>query len=293
MISGSRLKEQYYLWRQLRKFRKCHGYELDLENPRSYNEKIVWRKIYDRNPLFPVLMDKYRSRDLVGKILGDDAAGNILIPLLFSTENPEEIPFDDLPEEYIVKPNHGSGWYIIVDKEHRMPRDKIISKCRKWMKTTYGQNGMEWAYSLVRPLIMVEQLLKDSMGRLASDFKFHVFHGKVVWVFVMHDRFGVPLIARYDRDFNRLLRNSSYPEGPDIPRPENFEKMVHVAEELAGSMDYLRVDLYNIDGKVFFGEFTIYPGSGFMPMGPEEFDRQLGECWHLDRGHARDFEPWF
>ena len=116
--------------------------------------------------------------------LGKEAGEKILVPLLFVTEDPEEIPFDDLPEEYIIKPNHGSGWSIIVDRDHKVPRKKIISKCRKWMKKTYGQSKMEWAYSQVRPMIMVEELLKDSNGVLPTDFKFEVFSGKVANVYL-------------------------------------------------------------------------------------------------------------
>lgn len=192
MSLGDLIKEQYYLLRLRQRFRKCHGYRLDLENPKSYNEKIVLRKIYDRNPLFPILSDKYRARKFVIERLGEKVGGEIPVPLLFVTENPEDIPFDELPEEYIVKPNHGSGWSIMIDSSHKAEPGEIVARCRKWLGMTYGERYMEWAYSQVKPLIMVEKLLKDSRERLAPDFKFYVFHGTVQMVYVLHDRFGTP-----------------------------------------------------------------------------------------------------
>lgn len=282
------LKEQLYLQKNLRKFFRFHGYHADLENPRSFNEKIFWRKIFDRNTLFPLVLDKYKARNYVIQTMGKEEGQKILIPLLSVSFDPGEIPFDQLPEEYIVKPNHGSGWSIIVDKEHRVPRERIISQCRKWLRMTYGREKMEWAYSEIEPRIMVEKLLKDSRGRLASDFKFHVFGGKVEWVFVMHDRFGSPSAARYLRDFTRMGNEpQNYKSTQDLPKPENYVAMVDIAEKLAKPFDYIRVDLYNVDGEIFFGEFTIYPASGLNPM-ERGLDLHLGSKWQLDREHQRD-----
>lgn len=287
------LKEQYYFQRQRIKFFKCHAYHFDLENPVKFSEKIIWRKIFDRNPLFPILCDKYRSREYVIERLGMEAGREILVPLIFVTEDPEEIPFDDLPEEYIVKPSHGSGWSIIVDQERRVPRRKIVSQCKKWLDRTYGGSKMEWGYSPVKPRIMIEKLLKDSEGKFVPDFKFHVFRGRVEWLFVLHDRLGTLSMARYDRMFNRFYSDTQYSDGPDIAKPENFEKMVEIAEKLAGSLDYLRVDLYNVDGKTFFGELTLYQSSGLAPFRQEGLEEQMGACWVLNRDHVRSFKPWF
>ncbi|MBN2245098.1 MAG: hypothetical protein JW755_04565 [Candidatus Aminicenantes bacterium] len=286
-------KEQYYFLRQRKKFRKCHGYELDLENPGSFNEKIFWRKVFDRNPVFPLLTDKYRSREFVIERLGEEAGGKILVPLLFVTGNPEEIPFDDLPEEYIVKPNHGSGWSIIVDKQHQVSRENIVSQCRKWLRKTYGRSKMEWSYSQVKPLIMVEKLLKDRCGRLAPNFKFFVFHGRVEMIDLFYDHFREQ--AFYDRDFRKLdvkRHDAKYSELTGITKPECFEEMVSISERLGSGLDFLRVDLYHLEGKIFFGEFTIYPASGLGPYEPSGFDRSLGQKWELNREFARSFKPW-
>lgn len=288
----SSLHDQYRILEQRLKFYRCHGYRLDLEDPRSFNEKIVWRKIFDRNPLFPQVMDKLGARSYVKKTLGKEGE-EILIPLLLVTEGPADIPFELLPEEYIVKPNHGSGWYVIVGHEKRVPREEIIKQGRKWLRKTYGKSKMEWAYRNIQPRIMVEKLLRNRQGRLASDFKFHVFNGKVEWVFVMHDRFGSRSAARYLRDFSRMDSGpTSCKRAKDISEPENFGKMLEIAEKLGRPFDYIRVDLYNVEGAIYFGEFTLYPASGLNPM-EKAMDFRMGEKWDLDRRFARDFRPWF
>lgn len=287
------MQEQYRIIEQRRKFFRSHGYRLGLDNPMTYNEKIMWRKIFDRNPLFPKLSDKLCARSYVLEKLGQTEGEAILVPLLFATQDPAEIPFEDLPEEYIVKPNHGSGWSIIVDRERQVPRERIISQCRKWLKRTYGQKKMEWAYSGIKPCIMVEKLLKDNRGRLAPDFKFYVFNGTTGMVYVLYDRFGSPTEAFYDRGFKRLRVNTSFPDGPEIREPENFGKMIEISEKLASELDFLRVDLYDVDGRIFFGEFTLYPASGMYRYAPLGFERKLGEHWPLNREYSRDFRPWF
>ncbi len=284
------VREQIRFLKTQNKFHKQHGYFADLQNPKLYSEKIFWRKVYDRNPLFPVLLDKYKSREYVVQRLGPETGPRILVPLLFATDKPEEIPFDSFSRPYIVKPNHGSGWSIIVVQPEKGDRREIMRSCRSWLKTTYGGEYMEWAYSRVPPLIMVERLLKDSKERLASDYKFHVFHGEVKWVFVMHDRFGNRSVSRHDKFFNPL---SAYDRSGETKKPENFDEMVVIAEKLADSLDYVRVDMYNIDGKIFFGEFTLYPASGLQKLYSMDFEREIGAIWELNQEYAREFKPLY
>ncbi|MGC9372420.1 MAG: ATP-grasp fold amidoligase family protein [Thermovirgaceae bacterium] len=283
-------REQFRFFKTQRKFYKRHGYFANLQDPRLYSEKIFWRKVYDRNPLFPEMVDKYRSREYVTKRLGPETARRILVPLLFATQKPEDIPFESFSEPYIVKPNHGSGWLIIAEDPARANSKEIIQRCRKWLGTTYGQEEMEWAYSKIKPLIMVELLLKDSQGKPASDYKFHVFHGEVKWVFVMHDRFGNRSFSRYDKFFYPL---APYPKGEKTHKPKNYEEMVKMAETLSSSLDYVRVDMYNIEGNIFFGEFTLYPASGLQKLFSLEVERQRGALWNLSHEHMREFRPWF
>lgn len=288
------LKEQFFFWKQKKKFARIHKYQPDLEDPETFNEKILWRKIYDRNPLFPVLMDKFRARSYVRDVLGNSSADKILIPLLFCTQQPEEIPFDSLPEEYVVKPNHGSGWVIMVDRGHPVSKEKIISKSKRWLKKKYGQSRMEWAYGHIKPCLMVEKLLKDRNGRHVPDFKFHVFNGRVQWVKVILDRYGNSREVNLDRDFNLIqVCSDKRPACFDLEKPSGFEEMVRISEKLATPLDYLRVDLYCFDGEIFFGEFTLYPNSGFNLFDPADFDRVIGGFWKLERNNARYFEQRF
>jgi len=235
------LKEQFFFWRQKKKFAKVHKYKPDLGDPKTFNEKILWRKIFDRNPLFPVLTDKFLARSYIRDVLGNSYAEKILVPLLFCTQNPEEIPFDSLPDEYVVKPNHGSGWVIIVDSDHPARRGEIISKGKKWLNKKYGQSRMEWAYRYIKPCLMVEKLLKDRNGRHVPDFKFHVFNGKVRWVKVILDRFGNSSEANIDRGFNLInVCSDKRPVCCDFEKPPGFEEMVLLSEKLAAPLDYLR-----------------------------------------------------
>ena len=286
------LKDQFRLLKQQRKFYKFHHYNLDLNNPRTFNEKIVWRKVFDRNPLFPQLADKFRAREYMREKLGEKTTEKLLAPLLLVTENPEEMFSHELPEEYIVKPNHGSGWYIIVDRERPAAQDKIVSQCRKWLWKTYGKSKMEWAYREIRPCILVEKLLRDREGTLASDFKFHVFNGKVAWVKVILDRFGSSTELSYDRAFNIInVSSDKRPVGTEIQKPKGFEEMIDIAEILAGSIDFLRVDFLTMKDQFFLGELTLYPSSGFIRFYPADFDIEWGKLWKLDRTHAREFRP--
>jgi len=143
------------------------GYPLNLQNPQSFNEKIVWKKIYDRNPLLPMTADKYEVRSYIKEVLGEKKAKEILIPLLYVTDQPETIPFDRLPSAFMVKPNHASGKKIIVENGHYHP-EEIIKTCQRWLRTPYlyGLEKMEWAYQLVKRKIVIEALLREDDGKI-------------------------------------------------------------------------------------------------------------------------------
>jgi hypothetical protein len=158
------------------KFYKELGYPLNLKNPISFNEKIFWKKIYDRNPLLPVASDKYQVRSYVQVLLGEERAREILIPLLYVTNRPETIPFERLPSAFIIKPNHASGRNIIVKDGHYNQKE-IIKTCQRWLKTPYGLEKLEWAYQSIKRKIVIEELLLEE-GEVPTDFKFHMFHGK-------------------------------------------------------------------------------------------------------------------
>ena len=267
-----------------RRFKKLRGYDLNLDSPTSFSEKVVWKKLYDRNPLLTITADKYQVRTYLEQKLGRGEAKKILIPLLFVTDNPEEIPFDDLPDKYIIKANHGSHWNIIVD-DAVVDRKKIVSTCRKWLKQRYGLAKNEWAYKNIKRKIVIEKLLIDEEGKIPKDYKFFVFHGVCKKIMVFSDRYSRQgkKVLSFDRDWNCVSLPITGRSGTTIEKPETFQEMLNLAEKLGKDFDFVRVDLYTINKKVFFGELTHYPMSGSSLPAPRENDIELGKFWDLER----------
>jgi len=271
--------------KERKKFKRTTGYELNLKNPRSFTEKIVWKKIYDRNPLMPIVADKYRVRRYVTEILGREEAEKVLVPLLHVTDRPETIPFDDLPHEFIIKPNHASKKHLIIEKDSVIDRRKIIETCNEWLSRPFGYLRHEWAYQKIARKIVIEGLLRDSDGRLPSDYKFFVFHGRCHLIQVIYDRFNQANLSYYTPEWEHLDVKGRLKPGEFKPRPENLESMVRVAESLGAYFDAIRVDLYSVNGRVYFGELTNYHISGRVAWTPVSFDFELGAKWKTEPGY--------
>jgi len=263
-----------------RRFYRKLGYPLNLKNPQSFNEKIVWKKIYDRNPLLPITADKYRVRSYLKDVLGEEQANQILIPILYVTDKPKTIPFDRLPSSFIIKPNHASGRSLIVKDGHYNPKE-IIRTCKRWLQTPYGLEKLEWAYQPIKRKIIVEELLLEE-GKIPRDIKFHMFHGKCKIVNITYNRKNNPTISIFNEKWKLLtLRGFRYSQGPKIEKPKNYDKMIEIAEKLSNNFDHIRVDFYNIKGEIYFGELTHYVASGRVKFVPNSFDFELGKCWKI------------
>jgi len=268
-----------YQVEKIKFFRKL-GYPLNLKNPQSYNEKIIWKKIYDRNHLLPITADKCQVRTYLKEVLGEKRAKNVLIPLLFVTDQPETIPFERFPPSFIVEPNHASGLQIMVENG-TYNKEKIIKTCKRWLKTPYGLEKLEWAYQFIERKIVVEKLLRDDERNIPSDFRFNIFNGKCksVHAIFRNDH----SISSFDEKWNFLsIKILNCKIGPKIKKPKNFEIMLKLAEKLSKPFDYVRVDLYNLKGKIFFGELTHYPASGINKFEPQSFDFKLGNYWKIE-----------
>lgn len=262
-------------------FRKL-GYPLNLKNPQSYNEKIIWKKIYDRNHLLPITADKYQVRTYLKEVLGEEKAKEILIPLLYVTDQPETIPFERLSSDFIVKVTHGSGLNIMVENGD-FNQEEIIKNCRRWLKTPYGFEKLEWAYQPIKRKIVIETLLHDDDGNIPKDFKFHMFHGKCKLVHIVFNRINNLSRSYFDEKWNFLsVKRPDYPQGQKIEKPKNYEIMLALAEKLSKPFDYVRVDLYELNGKIYFGELTHYPDSGILKFEPSSFDFELGKYWKIE-----------
>lgn len=274
--------------RERRVFLEKMGYKLDLKNPRSFSEHIVWKKIYDRNPILPMLADKFRVREYVKRILGKEAE-DILIPLLFSTVNPETIPFDKLSGEYIIKSNHNSGPHFIVQKGEIPNKKMIVEGLKKQLKYDYGILKHEWAYKKIKKkMVVIERLLRDEGGQLPKDYKLHMIKGECAFIQVDFDRFIDHSRTLYDEDWNFLPVTLKFKQGRDEPRPKNLEKMLYIARRLSEYFDYIRIDLYSIGSRVYLGEMTHYPGSGMERFTPESYDFDLGKYWQKSNEDKRN-----
>lgn len=276
-------------FRRLKKlfFQKV-GYALELKSPASYNQKVIWKKLNDRNPLLTFTADKFTARIFVKQMLGPETAKQILIPLLFVGNDPEAIPFDQLPENFIVKANHGSKMHVIVKGDKQQQQEQIKYQARKWLRTAYGIFHYEWAYRNIKPCILIEELLQTRDGQLPLDYKLYCFHGKCKVIRISENRFAEEDHALYyDIDWNLMdVDNPGYPKSlQTFEKPANLKKLIQTAELLSRKFDAVRIDLYNVDGHIYFGEFTHYDASGMGRFDPQSFDFELGGFWEIKPGY--------
>src|SRR5690606_24497397 len=218
-----------------RQYNKKTGYVLNIKNPKSFNEKICWKKIYDRNPLMAKAADKYEVRNLVKDLLGEDEANNILIPLLYVTDDPKTIPFEKFDCEYIIKANHGSGTNIIVSDD-KFNNEKIIKTCMRWLRMPYGLFTHEWAYRHMDKKIVIEKLLRDQGGNLPLDYKFHMINGRCEMIQVNQGLFSdesTRTLTLYTPDWQKIDVFWEYPSADPIDRPEALSRMLSIAEKLS------------------------------------------------------------
>lgn len=268
-------------------FKKTFSYKLDLKNPKTLNEKLQWKKIYDRKDIYTLCSDKYKVRDYIDERIG----AQYLIPLILATDNPKKIKYEELPDSFIMKYNHNSGHNIIVRKKGYAQIEKIRLEGRRWLKRNYYQTSKEWQYKNIKPLIIVEKLLVDENGNVPLDYKFHCFHEKVEAIQVDIDRFENHKRNFYDTNWKLLpfiwctFKNAKplWGNGRDIDRPILLKEMIDVAEKLSKGFDYVRVDLYSFENKVYFGEMTFTHGGGYEMFYPAEYDKIFGEKLKLNR----------
>ena len=259
-------------------FKATMDYPLNLENPKSFNEKLQWLKLYDRNPLYTKLVDKYKVREYISEKIGED----YLIPLLGVWDDPEEIDFDSLPNKFVLKCNHNSGlgMCICTDKS-KIDIKKVKNELKSGLAQNYYLNGREWPYKNVQRKIIAEKyMVNDSNSNEFTDYKFFCFNGYVDCVMVCLDRSsGNPKFYFFDKDWNFKRYDQlglTMPEDFTIDKPKCIDEMFEIASELSKGIPYVRVDLYQSYNKIFFGELTFYPDSGFDSTITPEADLYWG-----------------
>lgn len=274
---------------EIARFKSIHGYPLDLDNPKSFNQKIMHKKLFDRNPLLPITADKYRARNYIRSKLGYTTEAH-LIPLLWVCQRPEDIPFDHFPDSYIIKPNNGAGRWVICNKgsfninkhpvSRSLSRKEQIDVCKRWFHSVHGQADREWVYGEIAPLIIVEKLIQDRQGNIPWDYRFCMFAGKCKMIYVTNYEGIKQYFSFYDESWNKLnVRRELI--GEPVAKPACFDEMLRAAEVLSKDFDFVRIDFFVADGYYYFSEITHYPGSGYSKITPTEFDFKLGEYWEL------------
>ncbi len=257
-----------------------HRYWPEFENPKTFSEKIWHRMLCNRDPLLTLVSDKFRVRDYIAQKGGSD----YLIPLLWYGDNPENIPFEDLPNKFVIKANHGCGYNIIVQNKTLMDIPQIKNQLRKWLNENFCQEkglGITWAYKNITPTIMIESFL-DNNGQVPEDYKFFCYSGRAEFIQVSYDRFGDASERIVTCDFEPLeLYNGQKLYPGQVVSPDNYKDMLRIAESLAHGFDFIRVDLYSVGGRIYFGELTCYPAGGLARFIPKKYDFVFGEKWKV------------
>lgn len=260
------------------------GRPLDLEAPSTFNEKLQWLKLHDRNPLYIKLVDKYAVKEYIEKQLGAE----YVIPTLGVWDNADDIDFDKLPQKFVLKCTHDSHGLVICKDKSKLDIPAAREVLKKGLRRNYFIVGREWPYKSVPPRIIAEEYMTDEPDVDSfTDYKFFCFDGEVDCVMVCLDRqTGDTKFYFFDRDWNlkRLnKRGKAAPEGFTIPKPKMMDEMFKIAEKLSQGMPFVRVDLYQSCGKIYFGELTFYPDSGFDANILPETDQYWGSLIKLKK----------
>lgn len=261
-------------------FRNRMKKPLNLKQPKTYNEKLQWLKLYNRRPEYTMMVDKYKVKEYVKSIIGEE----FIIPTIGVWEKFNQIDFEKLPEQFVLKCTHDSGGLVICNDREKLDKKKAKNQIEHCLKRSYFKNTREWPYKNVKPRIIAEKYMVDESGYELKDYKFFVFNGQVKAMFIATDR-GLDSETCFDffnRDFQHLSFTNGHPNSKEkIAKPQNFDKMIALAEKLGEKIPHARIDFYNINGAVFFGEITFFHWSGLKPFIPEEWDYTFGNWIEL------------
>lgn len=278
-----RIADEKYL---KKRFLFFQGYPLNLNDPQTLNEKLQWLKLNDKRDIHVTYADKYLVRNYIAANFGKD----LLIPLLFSTTNYREIRAENLPDTpFILKASHDSGSNLIVRDKNEIDWKRARVDCHWWLLRKYAYQGREWWYNRMKPRIVAEKLLVTASGKIPNDYKLNCINGKVEFIYVSIDREGSNKRNIYDKDWKPLHFTWAHPKkdaahlrGEEIAPPSNLKRMIEIAEKVAQQFPYVRVDFYEVDDKLYFGEITQCHGGGFDQMRPIEWDYKWGKMIDLN-----------
>lgn len=273
---GKNLKDSTFLKFQ---YYSRFGKRLNLKNPKTFNEKLQWLKLNDRNREYTKMVDKIEAKKWVAERIGEE----YIIPTLGVWHRAEDIDFDSLPDQFVLKTNHDSGGVVICKDKSTFDKEAAKRKLNESLQRDFYKYGREWPYKNVEPRILAEKYLapenRDSDGNI-PDYKLMCFNGIVKCSFVVTER-GTEdglKVTFFDNEWKKMPFERHYPaSNKKLDRPAHYPKMVELAEKLSKGIKFVRVDFYEADDRIFFGEMTFYPGCGYEEFTPEEWDRKLGD----------------
>jgi len=267
-----------YPYCQLYYFAKMKNFG-NFKNPKTFNEKINWRKLYDHNPLYTKLSDKYAVREYIAEKIGEE----YLVPLLGVWNNVNEIDFDKLPSKFVLKCTHDSGSIVICKDKGDFDTEKAKKKLNICQKKNFYWQAREWQYKDMEPKIIAEKYLVDESSIELKDYKIFCFGGKPEFIQVDFNRFNGHKRNLYDTDWNFCDFEIKYPSNKNIKikKPSQLENMLHLAEILSKEHSHVRVDFYIAENRIYFGELTFTHGGGFEKFKPSQYDRKIGDLWKI------------
>lgn len=260
--------------------KKSGGRIVNLDSPILFSEKLQWYKLYHRDPLMQRVANKFTVRDYIKEI----GYGSLLNDLLGVYTDVNKIDFDRLPQQFVLKGAHGSGFNIIVKDKSKLNRRRAKMMMKSWLRQNIAWSGREWVYKDMSRQIIAEKYLEDETGEL-RDYKFYCFNGKPAFMQLEVGR-GTEYNTRnfYDMEWQIMPFGKELPHNPNlqVPKPQMFEEMKKIAADLCKPFQYVRVDLYQVGGKVYFGELTFFPAGGAPDFVPAEYDEVVGKMWELE-----------
>lgn len=279
-IDSDRLPDRLFIKYQ---FHYAFGYPLNLKHPRTFNEKLNWMKLYDRNPLYTTLVDKYAVKKWVANRIGD----RYIIPTIKVYNRVDEIDLDELPNQFVLKCTHDSGSVVVCQDKENFDFDSAKMVLQKGLNTNFYLKHREWPYKNVPHRIIAEEYMEDIGNSSLPDYKFFCFDGEPKFMFVATERSNPNEETKFDffdMEYHHLSCTNGHPNARVMPvKPKHFEEMKRLARELSAGLKHVRVDLYEVGETVYFGEMTMFHWGGEMKFNPEDFDVSFGEYLRVSR----------
>lgn len=282
---GKNMPDEQYIKKV---FKLSFGYELDLSNPKTFNEKLQWLKLNDHNPEYVKMVDKYLSKQFVADRIGEQ----YVVPLYGVWNSFDEIDFESLPEQFVLKTTHDCGGVVVCKDKSLFDKPSAKKFLEEHLRREYFYHCREWAYKFVKPRIIAEKFMKDSKDQREeglTDYKFFCFNGEPKAMFIATDRAKADTETKFDffdMEFNHLPFTNGHPNSDkQIEKPEQFELMIQLSKKLSSGIPHVRVDFYESEGQIYFGEMTFFHWGGFVKFDPHEWDLKFGEWLELPKNN--------